>query len=460
MKAKLIVALVIVSLASTAMAADFTWDGATSGSAEWMTATNWNPDQVPQTYPDHAIINSTLTGDRNINYGSALVPKQVLWTANGTYVDKITLGAQFGLYDTHTAGQWSNTSGDATKMVLDLNGNDFKPGGGLNVPAMTITDSAGGGVFEISGGLGTVAGTYVDANTEVRIVFNTVSVAAGSVWHPDSLLTIEPTTFQEITSYQGGTVGNLDINRGELINIMPNVLGDVYIAGNGAGLDIYGPSALMKVGGDWTDLNTTLGDDYRKYDGTAGGRIRFEGASPTTHNVSIGRTLQGTRFELEDDGTIILGNDLISTYVLGVPESNAGARTTWDVGPYDLYISDMIMTPSGVDAQTFIMEAGADTGTITFDEVIHGTDWNVIVENGGGFAFGSDLVLMTINDLDTGFGTNLPGVTLPGGWSYDSLDEIAIGTSGSIFQLTNVVPEPVSLVLLGLGSVALLRRRR
>ena len=443
----------VLMMASVAMGqVAITWDNANdSGSYDYQVGGNWIGGTAP--LYDDPIINTNLSGNRDINTGPYTGwTRHLQWTANGTYEDKLTLGGKYK----PTVSPTLVNNGAVGDMVIDLNGERLELESNTTFPAMTFENSGGvGGEIWSTGSLVFNSAADVGADVEVYKEFGTINLLGG-IWHPDSLLTFQGAhSGIEFTSYAAGTVGQLDVNMGTLGNVIPSAHGDVNIAVGGR-IGIAGGTQLVKVGGNFTDLNTT--GDY-VYAG-AGGRIRFEGASPTTHNVSIGRELSMTRFELEDDGTIILGNDLISTYALGFPESLAGARTTWDVGPHDLYISDMIMTADGVNAPTFIMEAGADTGTITFDEVIHGTDWNVIVENGGGFAFGSDLVLMTINDLDTGFGTNLPGVTLPGGWSYDSLDEIAIGTSGSIFQLTNVVPEPVSLVLLGLGSVALLRRRR
>ena len=417
-----VVLVVLLALTATTMGADITWDGPLSGSQFYQNGANWVGGVAP--LYDNPIINSTLTGDRDINTGAYTGwTGHVQWTANGAFVDKLTLGGQF--YPGHGQGAMALVNnGTASQMVIDLNGHELTLEDNTTFPAMTFTDSAGGGRVWSSGSLNFNAGTVVGPGVTVRKVFGSMALF-GSTWDPDSVLQVNTAAVETaITSYQATTVGNIDVVSGQLDCVGGlSTYKDVDIAGNGSkGLNLLGaPTTLMNVGGDFTDLNAD-GENYN------GGRINFNSSAPQT--VTIGRTLD-SRIQVEEDSYLILGDDLISSYPMVGGESALGVRVTLDVASYDLNLPELVASGGGADAQTLVYDAGADSGSITVNEIIHLGDWNVELIDGGGWVNGNSFVLM---DYTTQIGeVYAPTVTLPVGWGYD-----AFVNTGSQLLLTNV----------------------
>ena len=468
---------VLVAIALMASFASATnWTG--NNSNDWTDPGNWDAG-----LPGDAYIGDTAVG-RNITSAGGTIAG-FTWDQSSAAVSQITLGSDLNVNG--GPGVFNNTSGSAANMLLDLNGNDFYRYTTFSLGQTTVQTSSPGGTITLNNGQITTSGAIIGPGVTVRgpetYSGMTLSDNGTSVWDPTSLLHGRVTNPEAglssigiICSGEGARPGNVLISSGSLIlNGGFSVQGDMTFGvlsptpdgdGHYQGLInlTNNPNHAFGVGGNWYDPNPN-----GTYHGGQGGveknplRLQFDGGG----NVQTFYTLKAdveSRLQVDVDSHLQLDSDFISTYANpgGIIESSLGVRSTVDVGSNDLSITTMTMyAGSAADAPTIIYEAGADVGTFSVEQLISANWMNFVIENGGGFAFGSDITLLSYDDWTgiTDFSAARAALTLPAGWGYDSLVVSSYSGPGT-WTLTNVVPEPMTMSLLLVGGLALLRRRR
>ena len=438
----------------------FTWIGGTSGTLDWTDPGNWDPCNVPDTGAndsgpheyvliDHNI--TALTDNRTIIADAifdpcALQPKAFTWFTDGSHVDKIELATDFlpgggpGGYNPIYPRFLGNSSGDETKMVLDLAGHKMQPAVWLYaMPAMTIMDSVGGSELTF------------DA---IDIRETNFTVAPEVTLRVKSWLRAEGVTLPNLTVYEDATCmnctdatisgdvtiedGGFNANVGRL-----TIGGDVTVAaGNpNAGLSaVGGVTTGFTLHGDLIDTNT-------ENDNGSGGLLHYRpgklwfGGSEEPNGVQILNVHRESHMRLifEPDAHVVLGHDYYAPHVSVVSHESLMQEwgCTLDVGPYDLTLTDFHAkwTGDAAGAPTFIYTAGADSGSIRVlgDYVNNETDtglriekFNVVIRDGGGWNHGDDFIL-----FDYGYGQGwrvwtlpdpqLLSLTVPPDWTHDGL---------------------------------------
>lgn len=220
-------------------------------------------------------------------------------------------------------------------------------------------------------------------------------------------------------------------------------------------------AAAATLAGNWSNAGTlaTTSFDTDSY-------IPFRTNNPTSPEITLGAVNPGYNFnfgviEFADlgsvptDGPKFLAVDLEAFITLGDPPpgggpppaipSPTGVATIKVVGLGESYNDDYATAPSASDwFDTFIGDPDADAtaspttaGTVYFDvtDVVNG--W--LADPSSNFGFG--LVVTSGQSVELGASSDF----LP---------------SGSIAPVLTTVPEPASMLLLGVGALALTRRRR
>ncbi len=163
------VVVVVAMFASTATGQTmYPWIGGTSGPQTWEDAGNWSGGN-PWTGYSGATINDVLTGDRDIRIGGNAWAYGVDWTESGSgFVNKITLDTDFNNLELGSPPlTMINSSGDASKMVIDLNGYRWRLPGAGRIDLMTWT---GPGTIELNSGLEFVGGVQPVFGAGVEVV--------------------------------------------------------------------------------------------------------------------------------------------------------------------------------------------------------------------------------------------------------------------------------------------------
>ena len=381
-----------------------------------------------------------LTGDRTIiAVGTAnpnlLNPYKLAWSANGTYVDTIKLGSDLYVGEAGYPPQsWFNSSGTASKMVLDLAGYDVDHvPWRFSFPAMTVTDSVGGSTLNLDG---------------IEVEDSTFTVDSGITIKLRSDLVIDGATLPNLTiipgngtniwdTVGGGTIsGDLTLNAKFAANVgRITIGGDVNVNGSdpNAGLDsVGGVTTGFNLQGDLIDTNT-------ENDNGAGGLLRytigklyFNGTPTQTIDL---RRESGMRLKLESGSEVKLQSDYYAPYV-GVEYhgSTMAEATLLDVAAKELTLTDLGAYWNGADddSPVFKYTAGADSGLITIlgdttnDPTGTGLRLNkfkVVIVDGGDWVGGDDFILFDYDGQgsSTILTPTLINAALPSGWTHSGL---------------------------------------
>ena len=472
--------LAAIMLVAASASAATTWTGTNSN--VWTDGGNWDAG-----LPGDAVIGDTAVGREITNAGGTIAG--FTWDQSSAAVSQITLGSDLRV--TAGPGVFNNTSGSAGNMVLDLNGYDFYRYTTYDLGKTTVRTSSPGGTITVNAGTiwtnDAIIGPGVTLQGSATSNSYTLSDdGVNSLWDPTSVVLVrnaspESIALTGLTVSGAPRVGNVLLTGGNLsINGGLSVQGDVTFGVLDPTVDpTYGeymglrnvtnnPNYGLRVGGNWDDPNPNGNYHGIKKESGVGVplnplRLQFDGGG----NVQTFYTEKSdveARLQVDEDSHLQLDSDFISTYANpgGIIESSLSVRSTVDLGSNDLSITTMTMyAGSAGDAPTIIYGAGSDTGTFSVDQLISANWMNFVIENAGGFAFGSDITLLSYNSWTgiTDFSAARADVTLPAGWSYDSLD-VSSFTGPGAWTLTNVVPEPMTMSLLLIGGLALVRRRR
>ncbi|MBI86357.1 MAG: hypothetical protein CMJ81_24430 [Planctomycetaceae bacterium] len=472
------------SLCLLAAPGDHTWIGPTSGAADWDNPANWsnpegggNGNGIPDYGNEKAILNSTLSGDRDIRwkgFDPLDGPLIFAWTANGNFVDKLTLDENMHLLD---AGEppirFSNTSGNSDQMVFDLNGfTTTRLPAAFIVPGMTFTDSSAGqtGVldftqgFRMHGGDGTFS---AEGAHPMDIVFDPSISAIRSgpgrmdlVGHSLANLTLynsrdanplNPENYYHVAFAPGGTINDFTIEDAGYFSVNGTTIqinGDLTVP-----LDPDGFTGLLggaiqtwvKVTGNVTDPNTTFtslgGGDLTSYDE---GHLVFNGGG-NIQTVDIAQTDLGFRLQVADNSHLQLLSDYHQTNPVGEHVgfwSKLGADATLDVGSHTLSVPNLA-GPGHSEGGPVVNLIYGEGGAINVESnLISFVNLSIEITNLDSHTPGDDFTLITYGDSSNpGVGTNLlsPNLVhavLPPGWSHDGLEWD--GITGGTIRLMNV----------------------
>lgn len=321
-------------------------DRGTAGTHNWNDPENWDPnDDVPDFEGEYVLIDDVLTGDRTIIADAAFNPAWKLsafsWFTHGGYVDKIKLATDFGPNGGYTATYphyLANTSGDETKMVLDLAGYDMVTPHEYKVPAMTIMDSVGGSTLNV--------------NDSIDIRNTNFTVTSGITIRLQNYLRIPGATLPNLTVYGDSTViarneaigpdsgiisGDVTIEDGGFnaaLGVL-SILGDVNVASDTptAGLSsIGGVTVGFRLEGDLIDHNTVNDNGSGGLRFYQPGRLFFSGNDPSGQIVDVHRESH-MRLIIDPYSYVALANDYYAPYdYVPVYESLVDRWGTLDVG--------------------------------------------------------------------------------------------------------------------------------
>ncbi|MEX0775818.1 MAG: PEP-CTERM sorting domain-containing protein [Phycisphaeraceae bacterium] len=496
-----------------AVTVDRTWDGSTD--LLWSTDTNWSGDSAPDTIGtngEFAVIGDTAVA-RNI---SADEPSHLgikTWTQSSNAVNKITLAMDVTEANLNTNG-FSNTSGNAANMVLDLNGFTYSRGGnthkqnlnaGAATQGFTILSTTPGGIYRqailafmsdsmvigagvtiktFSGFLNQLAGTWDDSST-----YWSAGNYTGTGGTKTNLTAFSADGTGSIANLIIGDAASANINYTEMLasqsgaggRIRGNVTINTYVGATGGAAsrlvftgnaDTTAVPYNLIVGGNWTDAAT----DATGYEGAAKfldddgvgpnpsqwfrRTITFNGSPVTERTISIQRTALVNDFavgvDATDKGNILLVNDL-STAGRFLVRADSHLNVDDQTLAATTFISDEGAIYSYIAGATdagVINVAGANADGTVGVLTLAGFDLNVDLNQD--WVDGTDLILFTYASLN-GTPTLL---TNPNSYSF-SFDELAY--DGGTVRLTNVValiPEPATMGLMAIGLVLMLGRSR
>ena len=474
---------------------DHTWIGPTSGTVDWDNPANWanpegggNGNGIPDYGNEKAVLNSTLTGNRDIRWkGFAPLdgPLVFEWTANGNFVDKLTLDENMHLHDAGTPPiRFSNTSSNSGQMVFDLNGfTTTRMPASFIVPGMTFTDSSAEqtGVldfsqgFRLRGGDGTSAAegahpmdiVFDPSISEIRSGPGRMDLVGHSVpnltlYNKRDTNPLNPANYYHIAFAPGGTINDLTIEDAGYFSVngtTTQINGDLTFPLDPDGFTglLGGPvQTWVKVTGNVTDPNTTFtppnGSDFTSYDQ---GYLVFNGGG-NIQTVDIAQTDLGFRLQVADNSHLQLLSDYHQTNPLGEHVghwSKLGADTTLDVGSHTLSVPNLT-APGHSEGGPLVNLIYGEGGAINVESnLVNLGNLAVEITNLDSHTSGDDFTLITYGDSSNpGVGTNtlnpiLINAVLPPGWSHDGLDWD--GITGGTIRLMNVngdTPPPPPLL--------------
>jgi len=476
--------------------AQTTWTGASDSA--WGTAGNWSAG-VPSG-GTNAVIGDAAS-NRNIT-GASGTFGGINWSHSSAAVNQLTLG---GDLRSEAGGKtFSNATGDAANHVLDLNGHDFYMHTSASTGHMTIQSSQAGGSMTINSGQlnsnNTIIGPGVTVYGPTWGNFTTYQGAGSPPWDPTSTMVVRATETPTSGLVMSGqtAIGNVLVERGVLLpNGAPIIQGNLTFAefaqtaeyshnGNGPWYDmgiqnIAGCAGNIRIGGNLTDPNPLGNYAGGNWEGAlCGVALKFNGGG-NVQVVNVAKTDNFAKLIVQEDSHVELAADFNSTNGDHVnAPSYLEPRSTLDLGRFDLNIGAMQMTFSDDynNRPTIIYSAGNDRlgnqrSNFHADKIIHSKHVKFVIEDdphtlwdGGDFTLYSFDTQTGINEFS---GSAKPdSLVLPAGWSSGGIVNGSNGTSGpGSWYISNlqtngndVVPEPTTLILLGICGIGLLARRR
>lgn len=470
--------MLVMPLSGFAANLTTTWNGGSAGAYPWETAGNWNngvPNNGANNY--QAVIEDS-TGNRVITTSGAVTASRLLITqstATAGAGTTLQLGGDFLVNGNSISGfsnsVFNNSTGDASKLVIDLNGYNFSVESTLTFTSLTASSNFtikssddAGGVFALRRITSTATNVHVENNVTLKLTQAQTAAqdVSGYTFSSASTLWLVNLYGNGTFSFTGGTVGNLLIggdfstSQKTAVSLQSNlrVQGSVTLdTHNGA---TGGDASLLTlnsrnlyVGGAFTDKGTN-NDTY------GSGTIYFNGNPATEQAVSIGRQSLSNNFQVGENasskGNIVLEKNLTTTGTF-----NLLADSRLNVQTQTLQASTVTLQNGADVALTFGLASGSivSTGALLLD------GFNLqLTYDGSGWLDGSKLVLFSYADSLTG----TPTLSSFSG-SLITYDTLVHDTVLKEVYLSNVaiIPEPGSLALLALGgglllAVALRRR--
>jgi len=492
-------------------------------SATWSDP-DWIPSNPPVSTPAWIYPRSFIppTGDRLLSYvtvENTTNGNLVLNTPNvATSIDSLTLlhsggagsttlklGGALTVTDTALStvklspSSFKNTTEDPSRLLIDLNGNKFStgPAGGgiLSSRNYTIKDSSasGNGVFEISSLLQGEGVVKVEDNVTIRVLSQNYVQPTGpnnnklaGHWE------FSPTSTLELAFGTGGTTTNYliyDSPLGNLIlgnsttntnsvkmmlstnlaskeaRVQGNVTYNAATNGSGSYLELVNGIKFI-IAGNFTDKGGT--NNAIDYGGGATGGIIFAGGSAAQKEVWIARTALTTNFTVGqaggNAGNIILKNDLKTVQgAAGTGKFTLMGDSRINLDTFNLTATTVTIGENATLAYTWGNEStslvhvlGTTAGSLTLNKFKLELNYD-----GSGWTYGGNLILF---QYDAASFTGAPEITeliAPSWLSYDELKWGQIDGSGpNYIYLTNVIPEPSTVGILGIGLASLLWRQR
>ncbi len=456
----------------------FNFSGGTAGNYDWYDGSNWTytdstvptpltgtgviPGQIGQYYPagDKVIIGET-TGDRTITtptVTSNVFEFTMTQTPTSSGVNTLKLGGNLYQYGYPWTFTVNNTTGDASKMVIDLNGYTLGAYIGSydyvtfknSVPGGSIVDSYGPGIYH----------SIIESGVTIKATGWMWSGGNTNNWMPGSRLVLTNSvtmyTYGDQQAYQMDIGESGNPTQGAMVlvnNWAQSVKSDVVIYAPTSGNPLSLGNSTFSVGGNFTDYGADSADSYT--DGT----IIFNGSPATARNISIDRHLNSTvdirvGNSSADKGNIKLAQNLDMAGDFYVTNGSA-----IDLGDPMLTVGSFTQLADPLAAATSI-DIGIDLtgvpGTVQVNGDLTLNDFTLHIY--GHTDLTQDLVIFTYTGSLIGT-PNLVGIdvdTSTGRLYYD-----ALVASGGQVKLTNLfIPEPASLALLAAGGLLMLRRHR
>ncbi|MFW6155141.1 MAG: PEP-CTERM sorting domain-containing protein [Planctomycetota bacterium] len=268
-------------------------------------------------------------------------------------------------------------------------------------------------------------------------------VASGGTFNAAALTVANKSEGDAYVELSGADVTVNNVNVGSSVAELAGV-NSTLVLSDGS-LDVTAGSGIMRIGATGAVNTTAPVIDWTQSGGdlTFMGKFIQIGLAP---NVNAAYTMSGGTFTQTRTGGwgMVVGGDGTGTFHVD---------GFWDV--------------PGVDREIDFLGGGmkvASSGTLKFS--IHDANGTTLINVGG---------VSAANMLGT-VDMNLAGYTPTMGQTFDLIkgatdygalalaaDDASawsLGTNGDVLQATYLVPEPVTLVLLGLGAAGALRRRR
>jgi len=267
-------------------------------------------------------------------------------------------------------------------------------------------------------------------------------IASGGTVNAAALVVANKSEGDAYVELSGADITVANVNVGSSVSELAGV--NSTIAMSDGSLDITAGSGTMKIGSTGSVNTTAPVIDWTQ----SGGDLTFMGKFihlGTAPNVTATYTMSGGTFTQTRTGGwgMVVGGDGAGTFHVD---------GFWDV--------------PGVDREIDFLGGGmkvAPSGTLKFS--IHDAIGTTLINVGGVNAAN----MLGMVDMDLVGYTPTMGQTfdlIKGATDYGALalsaeDAAAwsLSTNGDVLQATYVVPEPVSMLLLGLGALALRRRR-
>jgi hypothetical protein len=302
------IALLMVLLASPALAADITWDGPTTNNW-WSNKSNWDTDTVPEAGDNAFLTNGTTA---TVNATSPPLLNSVIvdgnFTATQTYYPSGNLSASaetIGLNGVGVYNQYAGSNSVTNDLILGLNaqgiGTYNQTGGSLSVGNFLIVGQAGQGYFNQSN----------VTNTVGMLVVGYSDVGSGTYTLNNGTLNVNG--FEAIGAFGTGTFKQQ--------NGSHTIDSNLYVGQSTGSSGTYTKSSgSLSVGGTM----------FVGYGGT-GSFSSSSGGVSVTNQLIVGGLAGSSGTLNRSSGSLSVGNDMIvGESGTGVVNSSSGNTTVTD----------------------------------------------------------------------------------------------------------------------------------